>query len=50
MVLSLREYKQLLARLEDLEDALELKNAEAAEGESEDLREVLSRLKIDVRA
>ena len=46
VVLSIREYRRLLARLEDLEDALELKEAQGQGGEFEDLEAVLARLKI----
>lgn len=45
VVLSFREYSRLLTRLEDLQDALELKQAQAEGGEFEDLNAVLSRLK-----
>ncbi len=42
VVLSLAEYKKLLERLEDLEDALELREAMATETEGwRDLREIL---------
>lgn len=37
VVLSLREYTRLLERLEELEDALELKQAQAQGGEFEEL-------------
>jgi len=46
VVLSIRDYKRLLARLEDLEDALELKLAQAQGGEFEELETVLTRLKL----
>lgn len=49
VVLSLREYKRLLARLEDLEDALELKQAQSLGGEFESLANVLDRLNLKKR-
>ena len=50
VVLSFREYKRLLARLEDLEDALEIKEAQARGGEFEELETVLARLKLKDRS
>ncbi len=44
VVLSIKEYKRLLARLEDLEDALELKEAQESGGEFEELKVVLSNI------
>ncbi|MBM2825999.1 MAG: hypothetical protein HW403_63 [Dehalococcoidia bacterium] len=49
VVLSIQEYKRLLARLEDLEDALELKEAQEQVGEFEDLDVVLARLDLRKR-
>ncbi len=46
VVLSTKEYKRLLARLEDLEDALELKEAQEQGGEFEELYTVLDRLNL----
>ena len=45
VVLSIREYKRLLERMEDLEDGLELRRAIEQGGEFEDLGDLLSRLK-----
>jgi len=46
VVLSIKEYKRLLTRLEDLEDALELKEAQEQGGEFEELYTVLDRLNL----
>ena len=44
VVLSVSAYRRLIARLEELEDALELKQAQAEGGEFEELDIVLARL------
>ncbi len=45
VLLSVREYRKLLRRLEDLEDALELKEAVKTETKFHDLRDVMKELR-----
>lgn len=47
VMLTVKEYRALLQRLEDLEDALELREARKHGGTFEELHTVLKRLKLE---